>query len=124
MATRTESDTMGKIEVAADRYWGGADAAIAAVLPDRRGALSAADDPCFGFVKKAAAMTNHELGQLPAKIAELTGLAFASASNKFAALAGGTSRWWRSTARSAPRRPRSTRSPTTSAGSRAARAAA
>ena len=22
MATRTESDTMGKIEVAADRYWG------------------------------------------------------------------------------------------------------
>ena len=88
MVTRTESDTMGKIEVAADRYWG---AQTQRSLQYFRIGAERFPRPmirAFGIVKKAAAMTNLELGQLPAKIAELTGLPFASASNKFAALAG------------------------------------
>ena len=45
--TRTESDTMGKVEVAADRYWGAQTAALAPPLRDRRrtGALPPRADP-------------------------------------------------------------------------------
>ncbi len=70
-ATRTETDTMGAIEVAADRYWGaqtqrsllhfniGAD-----IMP--RELIRA-----FGILKKAAAKVNQELGMLPAEKARL-----------------------------------------------------
>jgi fumarate hydratase, class II len=70
-ATRTESDTMGEIEVSTDVYWGaqterslhhfniGAD-----VMP--REMIRA-----LGVLKKAAALVNQELGKLPADKAQL-----------------------------------------------------
>src|SRR5918992_2832762 len=70
-ATRTESDTMGQIEVASDVYWGaqterslhhfniGAD-----VMP--REMIRA-----LGVLKKAAALVNEELGKLPSDKARL-----------------------------------------------------
>jgi fumarate hydratase, class II len=70
-ATRTESDTMGQVEVAADKYWGaqterslhhfniGSD-----VMP--RELIRA-----LGVLKKAAALVNEELGKLPADKARL-----------------------------------------------------
>src|ERR671929_2404567 len=70
-ATRTETDSMGGIEVASDAYWGaqterslhhfniGAD-----VMP--REMIRA-----LGVLKKAAALVNRDLGKLPAEKAEL-----------------------------------------------------
>jgi fumarate hydratase class II len=69
--TRIETDSMGEIEVAADRYWGaqtqrslhhfniGAD-----VMP--REMIRA-----FGILKKAAALVNKDLGKLPAEKTDL-----------------------------------------------------
>jgi len=69
--TRTETDSMGAVEVAADRYWGaqterslhhfniGAD-----VMP--RELIRA-----LGVLKKAAALVNQDLGKLPAEKARL-----------------------------------------------------
>ncbi|MEO5361190.1 MAG: class II fumarate hydratase [Nitrospirota bacterium] len=63
--TRVESDSMGEIAVPADRYWG---------AQTQRSLIyfSIGDDPmpievihAFGIVKKAAALTNLELGLLP-----------------------------------------------------------
>jgi fumarate hydratase class II len=70
-ATRTETDSMGPIEVAADRYWGAQTQrslhhfAIGADLMPR--ALIRA----FGILKRAAAETNHELGLLAEEQATL-----------------------------------------------------
>jgi fumarate hydratase class II len=70
-ATRTETDSMGPIEVPADRYWGaqtqrslhhfsiGGDRMPAPVI---RG---------MAILKKAAALTNRDLAKLPAEPAEL-----------------------------------------------------
>jgi fumarate hydratase class II len=69
--TRIETDSMGEIEVASDRYWGaqtqrslhhfniGAD-----VMP--REMIRA-----FGILKKAAALVNKDLGKLPAEKTDL-----------------------------------------------------
>ena len=40
--TRTERDTMGPVEVAADRYWGAQTERSLAALPDRRRAVARA----------------------------------------------------------------------------------
>src|SRR5579863_8602961 len=71
MATRTETDSMGPIEVPTDRYWG---AQTARSLVH----FSIADDVMprsmirgFGILKNAAALTNAELGLLDPKLAEL-----------------------------------------------------
>jgi fumarate hydratase, class II len=68
---RTESDSMGKIDVAANRYWGAQTqrslehfAIGHDVMP--RGMIRA-----LGILKKAAAKTNHALGKLPAEMADL-----------------------------------------------------
>ena len=66
MKTRTETDTMGEIEVAADRYWGAQTAALA-----RRTSRSAAracrprSSGRSAIVKKAAAQVNTDLELLP-----------------------------------------------------------
>jgi len=66
-ATRTESDSMGTIEVPADRYWG-------AQTERSRGNFRIGVDRfrwgrpvirALGILKKAAALANGELGQLP-----------------------------------------------------------
>jgi fumarate hydratase class II len=63
-STRTESDSMGAIEVRADRYWG-------AQTERSLNHFDIGDDKmppelirAFGVLKKAAALVNHELGKL------------------------------------------------------------
>ncbi|MBL8795784.1 MAG: class II fumarate hydratase, partial [Planctomycetia bacterium] len=62
--TRTESDSMGKIEVATDRYWG-------AQTQRSLHHFDIGDDRmprilirAFGILKKAAALVNRDLGKL------------------------------------------------------------
>jgi fumarate hydratase class II len=77
IATRTETDSMGPIEVPADRYWG---AQTARSLVH----FSIGDDTMprpvirgFGILKQAAALTNAELGVLDPKLADMIGRAAA-----------------------------------------------
>ncbi|MGE5027179.1 MAG: class II fumarate hydratase [Betaproteobacteria bacterium] len=71
--TRTETDSLGPIEVPADRYWGAQTQRAIAHFP------IGADQFCWrrpmiralGLVKKAAARANGELGELPADLAGL-----------------------------------------------------
>ncbi len=70
MTTRTETDTFGPIEVAADRYWG---AQAQRSLGNFRIGEEKMPRPlirALGIVKRAAAETNLALGKLDAKIAE------------------------------------------------------
>ena len=71
--TRTETDSMGEIEVAADRYWG-------AQTQRSLGNFDIGRDTfvwgrtmirALGILKKAAAQANSDLGELPSDIAEL-----------------------------------------------------
>ena len=73
MSTRIESDSMGTIEVAADRYWG-------AQTQRSLGNFDIGRDTfvwgrpmirALGVLKKAAAQANAELNQLPSDLAEL-----------------------------------------------------
>ena len=71
--TRTEKDALGPVEVDAERLWG------AQTERSRRNFVIGADRfrwgrpviRAFGLVKKAAALANRELGQLPPAKAEL-----------------------------------------------------
>jgi fumarate hydratase class II len=70
-ATRTETDSMGPIEVAADRYWGAQTARSLlyfAIGPDT---MPRAVIRAIGILKKASAEVNRELGQLPEDKARL-----------------------------------------------------
>jgi fumarate hydratase class II len=69
--TRTETDSMGAVEVPADRYWG-------AQTQRSLHHFSIGDDRmpvevvrAFGVLKKAAALVNEELGKLSHEKAEL-----------------------------------------------------
>ena len=71
--TRTETDSMGEIEVAEDRYWG-------AQTQRSLGNFDIGRDTfvwgrtmirALGILKKAAAQANSDLGELPSDIAEL-----------------------------------------------------
>ncbi len=69
--TRTETDSMGPIEVPADRYWG-------AQTQRSLHHFSIGDDRmpvevvrAFGILKKACALVNQELGRLPKEKADL-----------------------------------------------------
>src|SRR5712691_9097322 len=69
--TRTETDSMGAVEVPADRYWGAQTERSLhhfAIGDDRmpREVIRA-----FGVLKKAAAMVNRDLGKLPADKCDL-----------------------------------------------------
>jgi fumarate hydratase, class II len=68
--TRTETDTFGPIEVAADRYWG---AQSQRSLGNFKIGWEKQPLPvvrALGIVKRAAAETNRDLGKLDAKLAE------------------------------------------------------
>ncbi|MBI3589049.1 MAG: class II fumarate hydratase [Candidatus Liptonbacteria bacterium] len=71
MSTRTETDSMGSIEVEADRYWG------AQTERSRQNFKIGGERfpreliRALGILKKAAALTNLELGILPAEKASL-----------------------------------------------------
>src|SRR5262245_44330752 len=69
--TRLESDSMGTIEVPADRYWGAqtARSLVHFAIGDDRMPIELIR--AFGLLKKAAALGNRDLGLLPPDKAEL-----------------------------------------------------
>jgi fumarate hydratase class II len=71
MSNRTETDTMGEIEVPADRYWGAQTARSLSNFRIGRERMPRELTHALGVVKKAAAMANAELGELPERTAAL-----------------------------------------------------
>ncbi len=69
--TRTESDSMGDIQVAKDRYWGAQSERSLHNFAIGRETMPPELLRGFGLLKKAAAMTNQELGKLSNEKAQL-----------------------------------------------------
>ncbi|MFQ6045546.1 MAG: class II fumarate hydratase [Gemmatimonadales bacterium] len=70
-ATRTEEDSMGTIEVPADRYWGAQTARSLIHFSIGRDRMPIEVIRAFGILKKAAALTNSELGKLDERRTDL-----------------------------------------------------
>jgi len=73
--TRTESDSMGKIEVPVDRYYGAQTARSLIHFAIGKDTMPPELIRAFGVLKKAAALVNQDLGKLPAEKAKLIGYA-------------------------------------------------
>ena len=74
MHYRTEYDTLGPIEVPADKYWGAqTQRSIENFKIGPRASMPGEVIHAFGYLKKAAAIINHELGVLPAEKRDLIG---------------------------------------------------
>src|SRR6185436_6181546 len=71
MAVRTETDSMGKIDVAGDRYWGAQTERSLHHFSIGREQFPRPMIRALGVLKKAAALTNAELGMLPADLVAL-----------------------------------------------------
>nr|WP_172458351.1 class II fumarate hydratase [Actinomyces bovis] len=71
--TRTESDSMGTVEVASDRYWGAQTQRSLTNFDIGRPTfvLTSPLIKALGILKKSAALANAELGELPQDIADL-----------------------------------------------------
>ncbi len=69
--TRVESDSMGKIDVPVDRYYGAQTARSLIHFDIGRDTMPAELIRAFGVLKKAAALVNQDLGKLPAEKAKL-----------------------------------------------------
>src|ERR1700726_3090184 len=69
--TRTESDSMGKMEVPADRYYGAQTARSLIHFAIGKDTLPPELISAFGVLKKAAALVNQELGKLSAEKTKL-----------------------------------------------------
>jgi fumarate hydratase class II len=69
--TRTESDSMGKMEVPADRYYGAQTARSLVHFAIGQDTMPAELIRAFGILKKAAALVNKDLGKLPAEKTQL-----------------------------------------------------
>jgi len=69
--TRTESDSMGKIEVPADRYYGAQTARSLIHFDIGKDTMPPELIRAFGILKKAAALVNQDLGKLSAEKAKL-----------------------------------------------------
>src|SRR5256886_12970590 len=65
--TRTESDSMGKIDVPADRYYGAQTARSLIHFAIGKDVMPPELIRAFGILKKAAALVNQDLGKLPAE---------------------------------------------------------
>ena len=66
MAYRTEHDTMGEVKVPADKYWGAQTQRSLMNFPIGPAAsMPVKIINAFGYLKKAAAITNHKSGVLP-----------------------------------------------------------
>ena len=70
-ATRTETDSMGAIEVAADRYWGAQTERSLHHFAIGSEHFPRALIRALGLLKKAAALANRELGTLEPRLADL-----------------------------------------------------
>src|SRR5271167_3040320 len=71
LSTRTESDSMGKIDVPADRYYGAQTARSLIHFAIGKDTMPPELIRSFGILKKAAALVNQDLGKLPADKAAL-----------------------------------------------------
>lgn len=71
MATRTETDTMGALEVPADAYYGAQTARSLINFPIGHERMPREIIRAFGILKKAAALTNAELGELDRGVCDL-----------------------------------------------------
>jgi fumarate hydratase class II len=73
MNTRTESDTMGQLQVASDRYWGAQTERSIHNFPIGRDTFVWGRPiiRALGILKKGAAQANADLGELPRDIADL-----------------------------------------------------
>ncbi len=69
--TRTESDSMGAIEVPVDRYYGAQTARSLIHFDIGRDTMPPELIRAFGILKKAAALVNQDLGKLPAEKSKL-----------------------------------------------------
>src|ERR1700681_1191020 len=69
--TRTESDSMGKIEVPANVYWGAQTQRSLLHFNIGRDTMPPELIHAFGTLKKACALVNQDLGKLPSEIAKL-----------------------------------------------------
>jgi fumarate hydratase class II len=69
--TRIESDSMGKMDVPADRYYGAQTARSLIHFAIGKDAMPPELIRAFGILKKAAALVNQDLGKLPAEKAKL-----------------------------------------------------
>src|SRR5258708_16406337 len=69
--TRTESDSMGKIEVPANVYWGAQPQRSLLHFNIGRDSMHPELIRAFGTLKKACALVNQDLGKLPSEIAKL-----------------------------------------------------
>src|SRR3981189_1934973 len=65
--TRTESDSMGQMEVPADRYYGAQTARSLIHFAIGKDIMPPELISAFGILKKAAALVNQDLGKLPAE---------------------------------------------------------
>ena len=100
MTTRIERDSMGEIEVPADRYWG---AQTQRSLENFRIGSERLPRPlirALGLIKQCAAEVNQGLGDLPAEVAEaIRGPPRRSSTGAWTT----TSRWWCGRPAAAPR---------------------
>src|SRR5438132_2931493 len=69
--TRTESDSMGKIEVPANVYWGAQTERSLLHFNIGRDTMPPELIHAFGTLKKACALVNQDLGKLPQDLAKL-----------------------------------------------------
>src|SRR6202051_3174530 len=69
--TRTESDSMGKMEVPADRYYGAQTARSLIHFAIGKDTMPPELISAFGVLKKAAALVNHDLGKVSAEKAKI-----------------------------------------------------
>src|SRR5690349_7689860 len=69
--TRTESDSMGKIEVPADRYYGAQTARSLIHFAVGKDTMPPELIRAFGILKRACALVNQDLGKLPREKAQL-----------------------------------------------------
>lgn len=76
MNYRIEKDTMGEVQVPADKYWGAqTERSRNNFKIGPEGSMPKEIIYAFAYLKKAAAMANHELGVLPAEKKDLIGKA-------------------------------------------------
>ena len=71
MDYRIEKDTMGEVQVPADKYWGAQTQRSKDNFKIGDGRMPIEIVKAFGYLKKAAAATNLELGVLPKEKADL-----------------------------------------------------
>ena len=71
--TRTEFDSLGQVEVPADRYWGAQTQRSLQHFSVGHDKMPAEVYHAYGYVKKAAALVNTRSGRLPAWLGQLIG---------------------------------------------------